>query len=244
MGVLCDNCNLGYRIEEYREKLNNIIVQKNYNLLDDEVINLSQLLDDLVYKCVSCNRKINELSKLNLKNVFGTHAILYYYGEQHLFVSLYFYIKEGIKNNEFIYVSIEENLYNRLIDFLKINKISTEHVKFKPVGELIRSNKKSGVPGLKETISSILWDNNKYNGVRWIGQPAYAIEAASQKDFLDMERNLNELVKNMNAAILCVYDTYDYMHGGSVINEAVIEESLSTHSHVLNNLVLGAFHNI
>lgn len=238
MKILCENCNLRYDIEQHREKLNNIIVQKNFNLLDDEVIHLSQLLDELVYKCVACNKNINNLSKLNLKNVFGTHATLYYYGEQHLFVSLYFYIKEGLKNNEFIYISIEERLYYRLIEFLKINKISDEHIKFKPVGELIYSNKKSDLLGLKETLSSILLDNNKYNGIRWIGQPTYAIEATSQKDFLDMEINLNELVKNMNVAILCVYDAYDYMHVGSVINKAVIEASLSTHSHVLNNLVL------
>lgn len=65
MGIFCSNCNLNYRIEEYRARLNNIIVEKEYNLLDGEVINLSQSLDDLVYKCTFCEKNLNRLSRLN-----------------------------------------------------------------------------------------------------------------------------------------------------------------------------------
>lgn len=239
MKTLCGNCKINYRIEEYKERLSNSINEKEQNLLDDEVIYLSQFLDKFVYKCVSCDRNIQQLSKLNLKNVFGTHTTLYYYGEQHLFINLYFYINEGIKNNELIYISMEENLYNELLDFLKINKVSIENIKFKSVKELILGNKKGGLTGLNEAVTSILENSNieKYTGLRWIGQPSYAIEGTSQKDFLDMEVNLNEFIKNMNAGLLCVYDTYDYIHKGKVINETVIQESLHTHSFVLNNFI-------
>lgn len=65
MGIFCGKCNLKYRIEEYRARLNNFIVEKEYNLLDDEVINLSQSLDELVYKCAFCEKNLNRLSKLN-----------------------------------------------------------------------------------------------------------------------------------------------------------------------------------
>ena len=58
MNHLCHNCNLNYSIEHCREALNNIIVEKEYNLLEDEVINKSQLLDDLITECVFCENNL------------------------------------------------------------------------------------------------------------------------------------------------------------------------------------------
>ena len=58
MNDLCHNCNLNYSIENCRETLNNIIVEKEYNLLEHEVINKSQLLDDLIVACVFCENNL------------------------------------------------------------------------------------------------------------------------------------------------------------------------------------------
>ena len=58
MNVLCHNCNLNCSIEQCRERLNNVIAEKEYNLLENEVINLSQLLDDLIYECVLCENNL------------------------------------------------------------------------------------------------------------------------------------------------------------------------------------------
>ncbi|MCY6354736.1 MEDS domain-containing protein [Clostridium sp. ZS2-4] len=245
MRFLCDNCDLNYSIEEHRNRLNNLIVEKKQNLLDDEVINLSQLLDDLVYKCVFCNRNITYLSKLNLKNIFGTHTTFYYYGEQHLFVNMYFYINEGIKNNELIYLFMEESIYNKLLAFLKINNVPVEHIKFKTVKELIKSNRQGGLNELKEQINNIGLDNEvkKYSGIRWIGQPSYAIQTNSQNDFLAFEKNLSKALNNTNASLLCIYDAYDYMHESKFINETVIKESLDTHNYILKKLRLEAIAN-
>ncbi|PRR81995.1 MEDS domain-containing protein [Clostridium vincentii] len=244
MSILCINCNLNSSIEEYREHLNNIIVKKNHNLLDDEVITLSQALDDLVYKCIFCNRIIKNVSKLDLKNIFGRHTSLYYYGEEHLFINLYFYIKAGIENNELIYLAMEENIYNKLLCFLRINNIETEHIKLSIAKGLIKINKDSGLTGLKEQINKMGLDNEvkKHNGVRWIGQSSYSIENNSQEDFLDYEKNLSKALNNVNASVLCIYDAYDYMHEGKVINKTVMEESLETHSYILKNLELEGIH--
>ena len=69
MKTLCSNCSIKQRIEEYKEKLEDSIERRYENLLDDEVVILSQFLDNFVYKCVCCNKNIKHLSKLNLKNV-------------------------------------------------------------------------------------------------------------------------------------------------------------------------------
>ncbi|GAA0178342.1 hypothetical protein SH2C18_14130 [Clostridium sediminicola] len=242
MSFLCNNCDLNCNIQECKEQLNNIIVEKNHNLVNDEVVKLSQQLDDLVYKCVVCKRSLNAISnsKLNLKDLFGTHSTFYYYGKQHLFTSMYFYINEGIKNNELIYISMEEKLYNPLLTFLKANNVSIEMIRFRPVKELIMSNKHGGLDGLKEKIGNICLENDviKYSGVRWIGQPTYAIQTTSQKDFLDWEINLSEALKNTNVSLICIYDAYDYIHKGEFINEEVINKSLNTHSYILKDRIL------
>lgn len=59
MNNYCNICSLNYMVEEYRERLNDIIIEKNYNLLDEEVINLSQLLDDLIDKEILFEKNLN-----------------------------------------------------------------------------------------------------------------------------------------------------------------------------------------
>lgn len=242
MDFLCSSCKLRCEIEEYREKLNNIIVKKEEDLLDEEVINLSEILDQLLYKCITCRKNLNIVSnlKLNLKDISGTHSTFYYYGEEHLFTNMYFYISQGIKNNEIIYISMQEKLYNNLIDFLESNDLPIKHIKFRAVKELIESNKQDSLISLKEKINDICLEEEvkKYTGVRWIGQPTYAIETTSKDDFLNWEVNLNEALINTKISLICIYDFYDYMYEGKFINEEVISKSLHTHSYILKNLVL------
>ena len=65
MNDLCHNCNLNYSIEHCRESLNNIIIEKEYNLLQHEVIHKSQLLDALITKCVFCENSFERNTSLN-----------------------------------------------------------------------------------------------------------------------------------------------------------------------------------
>ncbi len=240
MNFLCSTCNLRNDIEEKRLKLNNLIIEKKHKLLDEEIINLSQSLDVLVYKCIFCNKNLNKISKLNLRNIFGIHSTFYYYGYQHLFNSMYFYITEGINNNELIYISMEKNLYNKLIIFLKTNNVSVKHIKFRSVKELIESYTNGELIELKKKFKDICLQNEvkKYSSIRWIGQPSYAIQNTSQEVFLDWESNLSEALKNTNASLICIYDAYDYMNKNEFINETVIKQSLTTHSYILKDSVL------
>jgi hypothetical protein len=184
MKSFCSHCSLSSDIEKQRIILNDLISKKDYNLLDKEIVALSQALDNLVYKCVLCDKNLVDLNKINLENIFGTHSTLYYYGKQHLFVNMYFYITEGIKNNEIVYISMQESLYEKLIAFLESYGILTENIRFRPVKELILSNKEGGLIKLKEKINNVLSEDDmkKYSGIRWIGQPSYAIKTTSERD--------------------------------------------------------------
>ncbi|MEA4987325.1 MAG: MEDS domain-containing protein [Anaerovorax sp.] len=245
MRVYCNNCGLNASLEEYRVRLNNTVIEKKDNLIDEELIKLSQLLDDLVYKCISCVNKTNYTSNLGLKDIFGIHSSFYYYGHKHLFTNMFFYITEGIKNNELIYISMQTDLYQELIAFLESKNVCIERIKFRPVKELIMCHKRDGFTGLKDKLDSICVEDavKEYNGIRWIGQPTYAIQTTSQEDFLEWEIDLSKALENSNVSLICVYDAYDYIVEGKYINEDVIKKSKDTHSYILKDLVLERYKN-
>lgn len=76
MRNICANCNLNCQIEEYRTKLNNLIVEKDISFINDEVIKLSQSLDEVIYKCIFCQKYIQSIASasLNLNDIFGIHS--------------------------------------------------------------------------------------------------------------------------------------------------------------------------
>lgn len=106
MEIICNECDLGHLIEKKRLKLNKLINEKNLNLIDDEVVLLSQTLDKLLVDCVSCNKNIESIEELDSSNVFDIHSTFYYYGNMHLFINMLKYIKQGvdIKWSSFIFL--------------------------------------------------------------------------------------------------------------------------------------------
>ncbi|MEJ8554705.1 MEDS domain-containing protein [Tepidibacter sp. Z1-5] len=234
-----DCYDLEKEIELTRQKLNSIIVEKNENLLDQEVIKLSEELDELIVK-FQYIKSIQDTCLMNLKNIMGTHSTFYYYGKDHLFANMIQYIKIGIDNNEVIYIYMKPELYKDLKKYLKNFGIYDKHLKLQSIKQLIDINKTGGVKKLKEKVEFVVEEEIKqgYSGIRWIGQPTYAIEQNSKKDFLDMESNLTEGLRHTKASLLCIYDYYDYINNKKVIDEEIIKKSLSTHSHKLHKFFL------
>ncbi|WFD10976.1 MEDS domain-containing protein [Tepidibacter hydrothermalis] len=231
--------NLEKEIELARHKLNSIIIEKNENLLDQEVIKLSEELDELIVK-FQYIKSIQDNCLMNLKNIMGTHSIFYYYGKGHLFANMIKYIKVGVDNNEVIYISMQHELYEDLKKSLNKAGIQDKHLKFQSVKQLIDSNNRGGVKGLKEKIEFLAEEEIKsgYSGIRWIGQPTYAIEQTSKQDFLNWEINLSGGLRNTKASLICIYDYYDYINIKKVIDEEVIKKSINTHSHILEKFFL------
>ncbi len=193
MRVLCNNCGLRCHIKGWKERLDDLLIKKQNNLLDDEVICLSQSIDDLISDCIFCNT--SNLYSSNRRDTGEKDSILYYYGEQHLIVNLYNYIEEGIRNKENIYISVEKNLYKKLENHLIINRIPMEKFKFACLKDmkLMIENKEESIK-LEEEKS------------RWIVQPSL------QKHFLYAESTLNKHIKDLNLDILYIYDAYEYIH--------------------------------
>lgn len=244
MNGFCEKCELNESIKEEKNVLNNAIVEKNNNLLDENIIKISQYIDKMIYDCIKCKIRLVDINneKVSLDSIFGIHSTFYYYGEQHLFINMYNYIKKGIENNEIIYLFVEDNIYNKLLKVLNENNVCVDDIQFRNVKPLIQGNRDGGLKSLKNEIYKISLEDEvkKYNGIRWIGQPSYAIKLNSQDAFLNFEKNLDMALKDTNASLLCIYDVNDYMDGGNIINKKVIEESLETHSYILKDDYLQA----
>ncbi len=205
MRVLCNKCDINYRIEKYKESLSNIMKKKNYNLLDDEIINSSESLDELISNCMYCNT--NNFDKKMGKNLYQS---LYYYGKPHLFVNLFFYIRDELKNNKLVYTFIEENIHERLIDLLMINKISIDNIKFKTIQEFSFGNKNLKDINLYEEFDKFFsYDIRQYCGIKWIVDSDYIKKRILQKNYSILHEKVQEYIKNRELEILYIYDAYE-----------------------------------
>jgi len=244
MHFSCKDCNISYNIETIKDRLEHIVSKENQRLLDSKVVYLSQLLDHFIYKCTFCNGNINNLSKLNSNSILNStiNSDFQHLRNNNFLISLYFYILQGIKTNQMIYLSMDENLYNDLLNIFKTNSLPIECIKFRSIKEVIISNKNGGLNELDEKIRSITseYDLKKYNGFRWISQPTYGIKNTSLKDFYDWELNLDESLENhrVNSNLGFVYKEYDSMNEDNYINEPVIDKSLDVNSYILDDLLL------
>nr|WP_278331810.1 MEDS domain-containing protein [Clostridium magnum] len=169
--------------------------------------------------------------------MFGTDSTFYYYGIEHLFINLLPYIKHGVENDEIITVSLDKDIFDKLMELLDIHGINKSRVIFFPVKSMVIANNKNGIDGLKQLILTLLKEaeSNNYKGARIIGQPSFAIGETSKEDFLKLEEVLRYAFIGMKASGLCIYDAFDYIHNRDLIDEDIIKNSLDTHSHLLSN---------
>ncbi len=205
MREMCNECYLKSRVEKWRQRLDTMIIKKKGNFLDDEIIALNQYVGDLIAECIDCNAF--EFYKVGRRNtvVDNKQRDVYYYGDYNLFINLYNYIEEGIRNNEEVYISIQKNLHKKLKSLLIINGISIEKVQFiciEDMKKIIRN--KSNAISFSEAIK--LSGNNGYEKNRWI------IQSSLQKYFLQQEDFWNRYKEKFNSSILCVHDAFLYIH--------------------------------
>ncbi|WP_066057734.1 MEDS domain-containing protein [Robertmurraya korlensis] len=229
-------------LEESRETLINLVSEKE-NMLDAMVVNKSQALDQFIVECIKCDKRRIDSKIKTLDNIFGIHSTFYYYGREHLLINLLPYIKHGVENNELITVSFSKDIYHQLMELLESHGIDKSSVIFFPVKDMVMANNKNGLEGVRQLISTLLKgvECKNYKGARIIGQPSFAIGETSKEDFLKLEKVLTDSVIGMNASGLCVYDAFDYIHNGQLIDEYIMNDSFRTHSHLLYNNSLFKF---
>jgi hypothetical protein len=222
-------------MKNIKDRLERSIIKENRSLLDTKVINLSQLLDHFVYKCTFCSKNINCLTKLSLKDTITNEHL----ANNHFLISLYYYMFQGIKNNQMIYLSMDESMYKDLLSILKSTSFPIEHIRFRSVEEVIASNKKGGLMDLENKLRTISSEYNlkNYDGYRWISQPDFAIKNTSLNDFYNWEMNLDTALKevNVNSSLGFVYKNYNYENKDKYFEEPVIDKTQKIDSYVVDD---------
>lgn len=185
----------------------------------------------------------NNWRVIKMNESSGLHSSFYYLSKEHLFMNMYNYIIDAIKNKELIYVYMEPRLYNELKNKLRLSTTARKKIKFYSFKELI-ADSKDDQNSIKENIRKQERLNDKHTGIRWIGHPTYAIQETSKKEFLEWEERLTKSFKDTNSSMLCIYDFNDYLKDEKIIDEKIITESLKTHSHTLNQFTLKKINNL
>ena len=216
-------------------KLDHLIYKKEADFSDPQIMTLSMEIDKYANECIHCKTRISKFKDI-VTDVKGCHLSFYYYGEAHLIMNMCNYIIKGIQKGEIVYVSMDEKIFKNLKGMLDRSGIDDESVQFYPVGQLIMLNSKEGREALRKQVGRFGKQavQKGYGGIRWIGQPSYAIKKTSKNDFLKFEASLSHAVENSNVSIICIYDLYDYINDGLIIDNDIIEDSLHTHTHLLS----------
>lgn len=181
---------------------------------------------------------------MNGSNVFGLHSVFYFYGIEHLALNLSQYIREGMQNDELVYLYMLPELYEQFTAFL--NTPIHESIRVCSNSEFILSYSEGGQTALRERIMQITGDavSLGYSGVRMISQASRAIRETSCKEFLAWDQGLGAALENTRFSVLCIYDVSDLIQGENFIAREVFGQSLEDHSHILYQLHLQHLHSL
>lgn len=164
----------------------------------------------------------------------GVHCVFYYCGLEHLIVNIYDYVNKGIEKNELVYLFGESEIIQFILKHVYMHK---DRIQTLNIPDLINTyNGEEMMPLAKEILS---WEKvakeKGYSGIRIINQVSYLLNNISNRDFLNFENLLNQLVKESNISVMCAYDFDDYFNEKLVDDDALIEQSFKIHSHRFYN---------
>jgi len=172
------------------------------------------------------------------KNIFGFHAVFYYYGIEHLLVNMYQYIKDGIDNNEYIYLCLEESTFNLLLNYFP--KENKQHIGVISVSTLINLHKNGEEVTAKEAF--IKYEKkvfvNGYIGARIICDSSHFLKESSKADFIKFQKFASEIINGLNISMMCLYDIYDYMNYKLIIDDELMAISQQVSDHRLYQMKL------
>lgn len=164
-------------------------------------------------------------------STFGFHSIFFYYGKAHLMVNLYQYIKIGIEKNEYVYLSVDNELFESIIDYF------TEEEKGQ-MEMFSLSNKVSKVEkSVKQVISDLFTQfqrnaiENGYSGARVIWDAGFLISELSRCTFINIEKISSEIISDLKVSLMCIYDFDNYVNLSTIINKKLIEETYKIYDH-------------
>lgn len=161
----------------------------------------------------------------------GKHISFYYYGEDHMVINLYKYIKDSIKNNNFIFLYIEDSIYNLVLDSLSeterymVGKIDLD--------KIIMNNSKDNSEFISKCLNNykIQKQEQGFTNIKLIFDAKRIIQETSINLFKSFASYCFDVISKEKIEILTVYDFGEYMVKGKYINDEIIKVSYIEHTH-------------
>lgn len=168
-----------------------------------------------------------------MKNKSGKHISFYYYGQDHMVLNLYKFIKASLESNNFIYLYIDKSTYELLLSTLDdtekqmIDKFNVENI--------IICDKENNYDVLQDSLNEYKSKKIKegYNGIKYIFDARLIIENTTKNLFKYFLSSCMKTCNNTFIDILTLYDFGEYMAKNKVINDEIIKLSYIDHSHRL-----------
>ncbi|MGG7165421.1 hypothetical protein [Clostridium ihumii] len=158
----------------------------------------------------------------------GKSITFYYYGNDHMTINLYKYIKTNIENNVFMYLNLEDKTYDLLNEFLQ----NTEKlmVKNDSIQNVIFEDEKYVLEDFLKRYRDDKISLGFYN-VIFVIDARYIIENSSKEVFKRLIENIYEITLNNDITVLVLYDFEDYTRDAKYIDKEIIRLSYDKHSH-------------
>ncbi|MEG2935654.1 MAG: MEDS domain-containing protein [Clostridium sp.] len=166
-----------------------------------------------------------------MKNRCEQNISFYYYGQEHLILNVYKYIKGQVEQNNFVFLYCDDNITDMMNKNLNVNeqemvgKIELDKVVINALSTLRDLN------SLNEKIE-FLKENGFWGGVIVV-DAAFLIDHVGEINFLEYIKTLSNVCKENNLNIMTCYDFSDYINRGKKINEEIIKASYIHHDYRL-----------
>lgn len=165
---------------------------------------------------------------MGISKEIGKNITFYYYGNDHMTINLYKYIKTNIENNVYMYLNVDDKTYKLLNEQLN----ATEKIMVK------NDNMKNIVfEGNKNILEDFFYRykdekiNCGFSDIKFIIDAKYIIDNSGRNLFIKFIENLYEVTQNMPVTVLVLYDFEDYTQGGKTIDKELIKLSYIKHTH-------------
>jgi len=164
-------------------------------------------------------------------NKTGKHISFYYYGQDHMMLNVYKYVKTSLENNSYIYLYIDNQSYELLLNNLSeveksmIGKIDLDTVIASSYNQDNQFIKKCLVKYYKQKV------NIGYSNVKYIFDTKKIIESTSKELFKSFASFCNKFCEEESLDVLTIYDFGEYMMKGKTIDDEIIKISYLEHSH-------------
>ncbi len=168
-----------------------------------------------------------------MTNFYGKNICFYYYGEDHLVMNLYKYIKQQVENNNFVYMYIDEDIYKILINNLDTNEKSmVENINIEKLLYTASKDEFTTSP-----LSKFLNDLNRKSleqgfwRVNFIFDSSRLLTTSCKSTFLDCIKEISSICLDNQVNVLTCYDFLDYINRGKIISETIMKYSYTYHDY-------------